>query len=154
MGVKIEYSANFKRNYVAFFAFVFFFAMIGAELVLALSIPYFAQREDAYAKEIRKREMILMFDSAQRECRAIPEKNEAVKMEKMLLTETLDLLAVYQRAESDRLSEEDVNALLPLVTDLHRIAGRLAKGISYSRENKLNSTRYIDFLISKRKVSQ
>jgi hypothetical protein len=149
MAKKLKYSARFKRNYVAFFAIVFFFAILISELLLALSIPVFVNREDAYAKEIKKREMLLLFDETQRTCRAIPEKNENVKLEKMLLSDTMDILAAYLREESDRLTAEDVDKLAPQVEKLHRIAKQLESGAAFSSENKLDSTAYIKSIIEK-----
>ena len=149
MAQKIEYSANFKRNYVAFFAFILFFLMIASELVLALSIPAFVSREDAFANEIRKRRMILRFDSARYMCREIQEKNEIIAMEKKLLSDNLNYLAIYLRKESSRLTAEDVDALDPLVTQLYKFAGRLKNGNSFSSENRLDSSVYLDALVSR-----
>lgn len=151
MAQKLKYSANFKRNYVAFFAFVIFCIMIIFELILALSVPAFVQRENAYADEIKKRQMLLLFDVAQKTCRAIPEKDETIKLEKLLLTDTMDILAVYLRKESDRLTTDDVDKLDPLIKELHKIAAKLEKGIPYSSENKLDSAKYLDNLIKQRK---
>ena len=151
MAQKLKYSANFKRNYVALFAIVFFCLMILAELVLALSIPLFVSREDAYAAEIQKREMLLLFDEAQKRCRAIPEKDENVKLEKVLLSDTMDVLASYLREESDRLTEEDVERIMPQVKKLHKIATRLQSGKPYSSEAELDSSEYVKSIIKERK---
>lgn len=151
MAKKLKYSAKFKRNYVAFFAIVFFCAILLSELLLALSIPLFINREDAYAQEIKKREMLLLFDETQRICRAIPERSEHVKLEKMLLSDTMDILAAYLREESDRLTPEDVDKLDPQVKELHRIATQLESGKPFSGENKLDSSAYIKSIIEKNK---
>lgn len=152
MAEKITYSANFKRNYVAFFAFFLFAAMILAECLLALSIPYFVQRENAYAEEIRKRELLLTFDHARQTCREIKESNETIAMEKKLLTDTLDHLAIYLRRESGKLTTEEVNKLYPLVKEMDRIALKLKAGKNFSRENRLTSAKYINNLLRKRRI--
>jgi len=115
MAQKIEYSANFKRNYVAFFAFFLFAVMIFSEFFLAVSIPVFVQRENAYAEEIRKRELLMTFDHARQTCREIKESSEIIALEKKLLSDTLDHLAIYLRKESGKLTVEDVNNLYPHV---------------------------------------
>ena len=79
MAQKLKYSAKFKRNYVALFAIAFFCVMLLAELLLALSIPVFVQRQDSYSREIKKREMLLLFDDAQNTCRSISEKDEILR---------------------------------------------------------------------------
>ncbi len=150
MAEKIRYSANFKRNYMAVFALGLFCVMIMTELVLALSIPRFVQRENAFADEIRKRELIMLFDSARSECQNIPEKNETVRIEKKLLADTLDHLAVYLRKEADSLTRKDLDDLEPLVTQLHRIAARLKSGRNYSQESRLDSSEFINNFIKQR----
>ena len=147
MAKKIKYSANFKRNYMAVFALTLFCLMVATELVLALSIPTFIQKEDAFADEIRKRELIMLFDQARNECKNIPENNETIRMEKKLLEDTLDYLAAYLRNEADRLTPEDVEQLEPLVIQLHRIAARLKSGKTYSQESRLDSSAFINNLI-------
>ena len=89
MAGKLEYSADFKRNYMAFFAIFIFVLMISAELVIALSIPRFVNRENAFADQIRKREMLLRFDETRRNCSAIRESNSVLGMEKRLLSDTV-----------------------------------------------------------------
>lgn len=152
MAQKIEYSANFKRNYVAFFAFFLFAAMIFSEFFLAVSIPIFVQRENAYAEEIRKRELLMTFDHARQTCREIKESSEIIALEKKLLSDTLDHLAIYLRKESGKLTVEDVNNLYPHVKKLDRVALRLKAGKTFSQESKLNSGRYINSLLNKRKI--
>lgn len=149
MAQNLKYSANFKRNYLVLFAFVLFTLMIVAELLLALSIPRFVQRENAYAREIRKREMFLLFDSSRNICRDIKEDSENIKLEKRLVSDTLDHLAIYLRREADRLTPEDVNALAPLITELYKIASRLKEGKAFSQENQLNSETYLASLLKK-----
>jgi hypothetical protein len=149
MAEKLQYSANFKRNYVAMFAFMLFFLMIIGELVITISIPRFVNRENAFADQIRKRELLLRFDAARNICRSIPEKDENIKLEKKLLSDTLDYLAIYLRRESDRLTPQDVNELDPLVTELFKIASKLKEGESFSQESKLDPSNYISHTISR-----
>lgn len=147
MAQKIEYSAKFKRNYVSFFAFTLFFLMIITEFVSALSIPRLIRRENAFADEIRKRELVLLFDATREKCKKIPEHNDAVKNEKELLSATLDHLAIYLRKESSRLTRQDVAALSPLIAKLDKIAERLHKNRPYSNQGEINSSKYINALV-------
>ena len=140
MAQELKYSANFKRNYISFFALALFFVMIVAEFTIALSIPHFVQREDAYAFEIRKREMLMLFDTTRTVCHDIKETSDTIKLEKKLLLDTLDYLAIYLRKESDRLTPEDVDRLSPQIVEMYKIAARLEKGESFSRESQLDST--------------
>lgn len=150
MSQDVEYSAEFKRNYVAFFALFLFFAMVIGELVVALAIPAFVSRENAFADEIRKREMMIYFDLARKKCQDIPESSEALRLEKMLLSGTLDDLAIYLRKEADDLTPEEVNELSPLVDRMLKTVIRLGNGKPYSRENRIDPAAYLDSLIAKR----
>lgn len=155
MAQTLKYSANFKRNYMMFLAFALFALMIIAELLLALSIPRFVQRENAYAREIRKREMFLLFDDTRKICGDIKERSENIKLEKRLVSDTLDYLAIYLRREADRLTPEDVNALYPQIKGLNRIALQLRGSNdqkvneSFSQENQLSSAAYLNSLLKK-----
>ena len=149
MAQKITYSTNFKRNYIAFFALALFILMIISELLLALSIPAFIQREDAFAQEIRKRRMLLTFDETRTICKKMDVKDEISAMEKQLLSDNLDYLALYLRKEAERLTPEDVNKLEPIVNDLFIIASKLNHSGSVAKENRISSTSYIRSLIKK-----
>ena len=54
MANEIQFSAKFKRDYVAALAVVIFFAIVLAEIVLAVSIPAYLHREDAMALQVRQ----------------------------------------------------------------------------------------------------
>lgn len=150
MAPKITYSTNFKRNYVAFFALALFLLMILSELLLALSIPVVVQREDAFAKEVRKHRMLKLFDDTRTVCKKIDSKDEITLKEKQLLSDNLDYLALYLRKESDRLTPEDIDKLEPIVNDLYRIASKLKNSGSFAKENRLSSSSYIKFMIDQR----
>ena len=149
MAQKITYSTNFKRNYVAFFALMLFILMITSELLLALSIPVFIQRENIFSQEIRKRQVLMLFDDARSLCKKVDGKDDITVMEKQLLSDTLNHLAIYLRKEADRLTPEDINELEPVVNDLYMIASKLKDG-SFAKEQKLSSASYIRSLINKR----
>lgn len=154
MAPKITYSTNFKRNYVAFFALFLFVLMIASELLLTLSIPLFIQREDAFAQEIRKRRMLMVFDETRNICKKIDSKDEITLMEKQLLSDNLNYLALYLRKEADKLTTDDINQLEPIVNDMFIIASKLKDSGSYAKENRLSSTTYIKNLINNRNTKR
>lgn len=149
MARKIEYSAKFKRNYVALFALLIFCLLIVGELLLALSVPWLVRRGGSFAAEIRRREMLMAFDEARRRSHIVPENSETLILEKKLLADTLDDLALYLRGEADRLTPEEVNELTPLVRQLCRVAIQLGKGESFSEESRIDSAGYLNSLIRK-----
>lgn len=150
MAEKITYSANFKRNYVAVFAVGLFFFMVISEVVLAVSIPVYMSRENMLSHQVRNREMQLRFDQIRTVCKNISSSNETLVLEKNLMMDTLDYLAKYLRQEASNLTEEEVKELDQLMIKMEKIVRRLASGKSYSQENRLDSSVYINSLIQKR----
>ena len=150
MAEKITYSANFKRNYVAVFAVGLFFFMVISEVVLAVSIPVYMSRENMLSHQVRNREMQLRFDQIRTVCKNISSSNETLVLEKNLMMNTLDYLAKYLRQEASNLTEEEVKELDQLMIKMEKIVRRLASGKSYSQENRLDSSVYINSLIQKR----
>ena len=150
MAEKITYSANFKRNYVAVFAVGLFFFMVISEVVLAVSIPVYMSRENMLSHQVRNREMQLGFDQIRTVCKNISSSNETLVLEKNLMMDTLDYLAKYLRQEASNLTEEEVKELDQLMIKMEKIVRRLASGKSYSQENRLDSSVYINSLIQKR----
>lgn len=149
MKQKITYSANFKRNYVAFFAVLFFFLMIAAEVTLAFSIPAYMRRENVLADRVQHREMLLHFDQLRRQCNAIKPKSETIEMEKQLVAYSLDQMAIYLRDEADNLTPAEVDELNELFDSMSKIIDQLAKGKSFSNENRLNTAAYVNSLVKK-----
>ena len=150
MAEKITYSANFKRNYIAVFAVGLFFFMVISEVVLAVSIPVYMSRENMLSHQVRNREMQLRFDQIRTVCKNISSSNETLVLEKNLMMDTLDYLAKYLRQEASNLTEEEVKELDQLMIKMEKIVRRLASGKSYSQENRLDSSVYINSLIQKR----
>ena len=71
-------------------------------------------------------------------------------LEKRLLMDSLDYLAQYLRQEASNLTEEEVKELDQLVIKMEKIVKKLALGKSFSQENRLDSSVYINSLIQKR----
>ena len=149
MAQKIVYSANFKRDYVAFFAVLLFLTMIVSEVALAITVPAYMRRENVLADEVIKREMLLLFDNVRYRCGKINSNDEILMLEKQLISSQLDQLAIYLRAESDDLTAAEIRQMHDLMKDVNKIVSRLEKGKAYSQENRLDSSVYINGLIKK-----
>lgn len=149
MKQKITYSANFKRNYVALFAVLFFFLMIAAEVTLAFSIPAYMKRENVLADRVRHRELLLHFDQLRTRCKNIKPRTDAVEMERQLVSHALDQMAIYLRDEADNLSPDEVNELQALFGSMTKILDQLSRGRSFSRESRLNTAGYVNHLVKK-----
>ena len=149
MPPQLTYSAKFKRNYVTVFAVTLFFMMIASEVALAVSIPAYMKRENVMAEQILRRETLLRFDTLRAWCNEISSKDEVLMLEKQLIANALDNLAIYLRSESSRLTPAEVRELDALTIEVEKLLLQLRSGRSFSHENRLDSSAYIDALVAK-----
>lgn len=153
MAQELTYSAKFKRDYVAALAVFIFFAIVLAEITLAVSIPAYLKRENTMAQEVRRLKLLDSFDRA----RSLSEKvkvqgGETAELELRLAKWGLDSLAPYLREHAGKLSGEEIAELQGAVTGLTRIVTRLGnKGEPYCREQTLDTSIYLDSLIPSEK---
>ena len=101
------------------------------------------------ADRVQHREMLLHFDQLRRQCNAIKPKSETVEMEKQLVAYSLDQMAIYLRDEADNLTPAEVDELNELFDSMSKIIDQLAKGKSFSNENRLNTAAYVNSLVKK-----
>jgi len=146
---EIIYSARFKRDYVAALAVVIFFAIVLAEITLAVSIPAYLKRENTMALEVRRLELLDSFDRARTLSeRAKVKDGETAELELRLAKWGLNMLAPYLRDHAGSLSGGEIAELQGTVTELTRIVTRLSgKNGAFCREQALDTTIYLDSLI-------
>lgn len=146
---EITYSAKFKRDYVAALAIVIFFAIVLAEITLAVSIPAYLKGENTMALEVRRLELLESFDRARGLSEHAKVKDgEAAELELRLAKWGLNMLAPYLRDHAGELSSSEIAELQGTVTELTRIITRLRqKDGTYCREQTLDTAIYLDSLI-------
>ncbi len=147
MAQKIEFSAKFKRDYVALSAVVIFFAIVLSEVALAISIPAYLLREDAMALQVRRLRLLESFDGARYMADQVKSSGEGAAMEVRLISWNLNLLANYLREHAGSLSGDEIAALQKSVDDSRSILARINSGRSYCDERKLDVSVYLDSLI-------
>ncbi|MDR0931544.1 MAG: hypothetical protein LBM70_00780 [Victivallales bacterium] len=148
MAQQITYSARFKRDYVAASAVVIFFAIVLAEIALAISIPAYLRRENAMALEVRRLQLLESFDQARNMSDKLKVKGgEVATLEARLVAWGLNTLAPYLRENADKLSGEELASLQDTVTQFTRIMTRLRDVGSYCSEQTLDTGIYVDGLI-------
>ena len=84
---KIKFTADYKRNYVAFMAVLLFFLIIAGEVVLAVAIPLLMRNEDLMRDEANRLDLLQQFDSARVLCSRIGSKNQSGADDNILLQE-------------------------------------------------------------------
>ncbi len=147
MAKEIQFSAKFKRDYVAALAVVIFFAIVLAEIVLAVSIPAYLHRENAMALQVRRLQLLESFDGARNLGNSLKPKGEIAEYEARLVMWNLNLLASYLREHADNLSGEELASLQNDVRTFVGILARIQCGEALCRERKLDTSIYVNSLI-------
>ena len=150
MKKQVLQSANFKRDYVAASAILIFIAIVISELTLAVAIPTYLYRENAMALQVRKLKLLEDFDWARRMCGDVKPRGTAAEMELKLVAWDLDLLAVYLRTESDKLTSDEIARLQSFVDDALAVLNHLNSGKSFSRETAFETRIYVNSLLPKK----
>ena len=111
------------------------------------------RNEDLMAEEAARNDLLLLFDGTRSLCNSITGKNSSgqednlILMEKQLLSDVLDRFARYMREEGDKMTPQEVIKVKKVVSELYKVASRLSKGNGYSRENRLDTSKYINKLL-------
>jgi len=139
---QVIFSAKFKRDYVAYLAVVIFFVIVVAEIVLAVSIPWYLKREDSLAFEVRKLKMLESFDSARNFAAKINTNDELAQFELKLVNYNLNHLAIFLRAYGKNISSEEVDSVSTTVSGLQPVLFEISQGKHYALDRQLDFTAF------------
>lgn len=139
-------SAAFKRNTLTIAAVVMFGLIVLAEITLAVSIPWYLQREDTMALQVQRLNLRSSFDSARDQAKA-SSRDEIKQAELRIVRWSLDGMADYLRENAVKLDAEELKSMQDTVNSMLQITTRLRKGRAYSREQRLDTSFYINSLI-------
>ena len=149
---KLQLSAEFKRDYIALAATLAFFLIVISEVTLAISIPMYLYRENSMAYQVARLQLLSHFDGIRNKIKNINAKSDAAEAELQIIRWNMNSLADYLRAESENLTFDEVKELQKILTENDRFIEKIRSGKSFSKANKLDTSRYIDSLIPKREV--
>lgn len=152
--IRSKYTANFKRDYVAWSAVALFLLIVISEVTLAISLPLYMQKESAMALSVRRLRLLESFDGARRTARSINVKEENAKAEVALLRWNLDRMAEYLRLYSKYISANDIATLQQQLNEMNASLTQLKKGVSYSKEYKLDYTPYLERVMKQSGAAQ
>ena len=150
MAEKIIQSAHFKRNTLTGLAVVLFCAIILSEIFLAVSIPWYLRREDTMALEVLRINMRSSFDGA-RSRAAYRGRDEVREAEIRLLRWALDSMADYLRENISYMEAAELKSVQDKVNAIRQITEELHRGKAYSREQKLDTSLYVNGLLVQEK---
>ena len=153
-GKKVIQSAHFKRNTLTALAVVLFCAIILSEILLAVSIPWYLRREDTMALEVLRLKMRSTFDAARNRTGSYRGRDEVKEAEFRLLRWALDSMADYLRENISRLDAAELKSIQSKIDTLHKTAQELAQGKNRSREQKLDTSLYLDSLLAQEKTQK
>ena len=150
---KLKFTADYRCDYVAFMAVALFFLIIAGELTLATGIPLLMRNENLMSEEAARNELLATFDRARKRCNSIrglntaKKEDEIILLEKQLISNALNRFARYMKNEGNKLTPEEVKQINRAVITLYKAADRLAKGESFSKENRLDTGKYVNDLL-------
>ena len=150
-GTKVIQSAHFKRNTLTAFAVVLFCAIILSEIFLAVSIPWYLRREDTMALEVLRLKMRDTFDAARNSTGSYRGRDEVKEAEMRLLRWALDSMADYLRENISRLDAAELRSVQEKIDTLYKTAQELSRGKNRSREQKLDTSLYLNSLLAQEK---
>ena len=142
--IRSKYTANFKRDYVAWSAVILFLLLVASEITLAVSLPLYMKKESAMAVSVRRLTLLESFDATRRTARSLNVKDETAKAEVALLRWNLDRMAEYLRLYSKYISANDIATLQQQLNEMNASLTQLKKGVPYSKEYKLDYTPYLE----------
>jgi hypothetical protein len=151
MAEKIIQSAHFKRNTLTGFAVALFCAIILSEIFLAVSIPWYLKREDAMALEVLRINMRDSFDHARSRSASYRGRDEVRESEMRLLRWALDSMADYLRENIASLDATELKSVQEKINAVQKITEELHRGSDYSREQKLDTSLYVNSLLVQEK---
>lgn len=146
MAKSIQLSAKFKRDYVAFSAVVIFCLIVIAEIALAVSIPAYLKRENAMALQVRRLRMLENFDNTRYFLEHTKNNEEKALMELRLISWNFNLLSIYLRENSGRMTSEEIAAVTNSIQELDRLARKIDNNGAICEERKLDPTFYLNAL--------
>ena len=143
-------SANFKRDYVAYFAVISFFVIFVSEFVLAVSIPAYLNRSSAMARQVRRIKLMDSFDAVRYQANRLKITNENAILEKNLIMWEFDKLAGFMRNHQNDLSSDEVAQVQKLIDEMGGMIGHLNSGKAFSKAIRLDTSVYVKSVINKR----
>lgn len=143
---KPVFSANFKKDYIAYSAVVIFFLIISFELFIAVFIPAHLEIEGVHGKEVARQEMIGRFDDTRRYFLRFKSRREYTEEEAKIIANSLTPLADYLRQYQYQISLRDIEEIDNAISGLMNFHNHLSQKGAYSTNVQLNNKLFIKTL--------
>lgn len=143
---KTVFSANFKKDYIAYSAVVIFFLIISFELFIAVFIPAHLEMEGVYGKEVARQEMIKQFDRLRASFLRYKSRREYAEEEAKIFANSLRPLADYLRHYQYQVSFKDIEEINESLKGLWPCMAHLNSKGAYSTNLHLDNKKFIKTL--------
>lgn len=138
-------TARFKRDYVAYMAVLLFFAIIVAEISIAVWIPLQMRHDSLWAEQIVRLRMLSRFDWMRQSTSSFKSSDALTMSEADAIEAQLNLIAVYlnNNNQGRDLSAEQVQELKAVLDEIDRQWAKIKRGNPYGKALQLNTGKYI-----------
>ena len=106
-----HYSANFKKDYMAYFAIGLFFVIVIIELYMAIWLPIYLKSQNRWAIQESRQEMIDRFDGLRRTYSKLKPATKQGKTEIAVIVNCLNNNAIYLREYQMQMNIDQIRAL-------------------------------------------
>ena len=106
-----KYSANFKKDYMAYFAIGLFFVIVVIELYMAIWLPVYLKSQNRWALQENRQEMIDRFDGLRSAYTRLKPATQQGKAEIAITLDCLNQNAIYLRKYQDKLTIDQIRTL-------------------------------------------
>ena len=143
---ELEFSANFKKDYIAYSAIVIFFMIIFFELFMAIFIPAHLQIEGVWAKEVARQEMVNEFDSIRNAFIRFKFKHEHTEDEAKVIIDSMTPLAKYLRNYQYEMGFKEIEEINKAISGSRRFFNGLSKVGAYSTDVHIKTDKFMKTL--------
>jgi len=143
---ELEFSANFKKDYIAYSAIVIFFLIIFFEISMAILIPAHLRVEGVWAKEVARQEMINEFDSIRNSFLRFKSKDEYAEDEAKVIAASMNPLAKYLRQYQYDLGFKEIEEINKTISGNRRFFSGLSKNGAYCTDTHIKTEKFMETL--------
>ncbi len=140
---KLEFSANFKKDYIAYSAIVIFFLIIFFEISMAIVIPAHLQIEGVWAKEVARQEMVNEFDAVRNAFLRQKFKHEYAGDEAKIIADSMTPLAEYLRKHQYDIGFKEIEEIKKTISGTRTFLSGLHSKGAYSTDAHIKTENFI-----------
>ncbi len=114
-----HYSANFKKDYLAYFTIGLFFVVVAIEIYMAVWLPIYLESQGKWAIQENRQEMLDRFDGLRRSYSRTRPSSLQAKNEIAIIKKCLDNNAIYLREYQSDMNMDQIKALTSDYNSFH-----------------------------------